>query len=181
MRANVVSIAISASLIALGLTLATPDRCLACSCAEMPTPVGGWTRETLTAGSEAVFSGTVVAVTPVETFAGGVTNGQYTVLFRVDEVWTGSGNVGLHQAVVAGGGGGDCTIPFALGESWLIYGSPDAGKIGTGICNRTARLAGATDLDTLGAGERPGIGLGLLPLIGPLVDLSESLVSLQWR
>lgn len=181
MRANVVSIAITASLIALGLTLATPDRCLACSCAVMPTPVGGWTRETLTAGSEAVFSGTVVAVTPVETFEGGVTNGQYTVLFRVDEVWAGSETVRLHQAVVAGGGGGDCTIPFSLGESWLIYGTPDAGKIGTGICSRTRRLADTTDLDILGAGERPDIGLAPLPLIGPLVDLSERLTSLRWR
>ena len=181
MRANVVSIAITASLIALGPTLAIPDRCLACSCAEMPTPVGGWTRETLTARSEAVFSGTVVVVTPVETFEGGVTNGQYTVLFRVDEVWAGSETVRLHQAVIAGSGGGDCTIPFALGESWLIYGSPDAGKIGTGICNRTARLADATDLDTLGAGERPRLGLASLPLIGTLLDLNESLASLQWR
>jgi hypothetical protein len=136
------------------IALALPQSCLACSCEQPSTPVGGWTRETLVSQSDVIFRGEVVHAGPLRVFGGGVTDGTYEVTFEAAEVW--KGDVEGPVVVQAGQGGGDCTIPFQVGQEWLVYGHGDpAGVVTTGSCSRTSQLPGgryADDLALLGPG-----------------------------
>ncbi len=142
------------SLVGLAVPAFLPQSCLACSCAQAPTPVGGWTRATLLAQSDVVFRGQVVFAGPLRDLGGGATDGTYQVTFQVAETWKGvqQGTV----VVTAGNGGGDCTIPFQVGQDWLVYGHRDpSGIVNTGICSRTSQVPGGQydgDLAVLGVG-----------------------------
>jgi hypothetical protein len=146
--------AVVLSLSGLLIALALPQSCLACSCLQPPTPVGGWTRETLVTQSDVIFRGKVVHAGPLRVLGGGATDGTYEVTFEAAEVW--KGDVKGLVVVRAGQGGGDCTIPFQVGQEWLVYGHGDpAGVVTTGTCSRTSQLPGgqyADDLALLGSG-----------------------------
>jgi hypothetical protein len=146
--------AVALSLLGLLMALALPQSCLACSCLQPSTPVGGWTRATLVTQSDVLFRGKVVLAGPLRVLGGGVTDGTYEVTFEAAEVW--KGDVEGPVVVRAGQGGGDCTIPFQVGQEWLVYGHGDpAGVVTTGICSRTSQLPGgryADDLALLGPG-----------------------------
>lgn len=142
------------SLLGLLFALPLPRSCLACSCAQPPTPVGGWTRAALLTQGDVIFRGEVVHAGPLKDLGGGVTDGTYQVTFQVAEVWQGA--VKESVVVQAGQGGGDCTIPFKVGQEWLIYGYGDPSDVvTTGICSRTSQLPGgryADDLAVLASG-----------------------------
>lgn len=175
-------VAVALSL-AMTPTLTAPRRVLACSCAVMPTPSGGWTRETLTAQADYVFRGTVIAAGPGREDPNHENRGSYRVVLAVAEVWKGQARP-LYRAI-AGELGGDCSITdFQAGSSWLVYGweatanpAPDV-LIDTTICDRSAPLGDASaDLHVLGAGIRPTARdsltpVGRLPLVGWLGELA---------
>jgi hypothetical protein len=175
----------TALLIGLSVLIARQQECLACSCAAVATPDSGWTKDALLDQADVVFRGTVVARGPVTDLGGGVTNGQYTVVFAVDQVWKGTPQ--RFYRVTAGHGGGDCTISFRVGDPWLVYGYENVGgTINTGICNRTMpNYGGATgDLAVLGRGERPsGDGAlspaGRIPLVGRIMEFTDHLAQLS--
>lgn len=70
------------------------------------------------------------------------------VVFEVDASWKG---VETTRAVIwTGYGGGDCGVPFAEGNRYLIYARLSDGDLHTSICSRTAELhAAAEDLAAL--------------------------------
>lgn len=153
-----------ALVLAAGLLLARAQPCAACSCAEEPAPPGGWTREALVDDYDVVFRGHVVDAGELADLGNGLTDGSYLVRMTVDEAWKGIAPGASTVVVSAGHGGGDCTIPFAVGGAWLIYGYHDSERaqvVATSICDRTAflgspwRVAAAPgDLATLGDGVR---------------------------
>ena len=142
------------SLLGLLVALPLPQSCLACSCAQPPTPVGGWTRATLLAQSNVVFRGQVVLAGPLRDLAGGP--GRH---LQGDVPSRREASKALQQetiVVTAGSGAGDCTIPFQVGQEWLVYGFRDSsGVVNTGTCSRTSQIPDgryANDLAVLGSG-----------------------------
>ncbi len=146
--------------------LASPGRCLACSCVQWSGPAPALGRST------AVFQGRVTAV---ETYRVGTGYQGVRATLQVTTVW--KGEVARETLVFTGNGGGDCGYPFQQGESYLIYaftsggGDPQyfpAGNFTTGTCNGTKPLAQAgEDLAFLGVGTPPaGTPLPGLPNTG---------------
>src|SRR5687768_4114527 len=79
-----VAFRISLGIMATALVAVGPAQpCHACTCASEPTPVGGWTREALVQGYDAVFRAHVVHTRPPRDLGAGATDGKYRVLFLV--------------------------------------------------------------------------------------------------
>ncbi len=93
--------------------------------------------------SEAVFIGEVV-----EARVGGRNS---AFKFRVERYWKGV----REEFVVVSGAYGTCSVPFAVGQKWLVY-AYDGEREGLmcDICTRTRPLAEAgDDLKALGKGK----------------------------
>lgn len=145
-RTPIVAVVLSLAGLLVALTL--PSSCLACSCVQDDAPAGGWTRATLLTQGDVIFRGKVVSAGPLRVLGGGATDGTYPVTFQVAEVWKGA--VKRSVVVQAGSGGGDCTIPFKVGEEWLIYGHGDPSDVvNAGTCSRTSQLPGGRYTDDL--------------------------------
>ncbi|HVG01019.1 MAG TPA: hypothetical protein VND68_14360 [Chloroflexia bacterium] len=168
------------ALLSCCLQLGAAGRAFACSCAMPPTALDALDQ------ADAVFTGTVLRVTPINQNApGGIyssTPSSNEVVFSVLSVWKG---VSRRQVtVLTGMGGGDCGYIFTAGDTYLVYarssypGGPvfslgnlrvelpvGAQQFGTGICTRTAPFAqAAADLAQLGPGTQP-LTRGLLDIV----------------
>jgi hypothetical protein len=125
-------------MIALAAVLAglvSAEAALACTCAPPPGP-----QESLTS-SDAVFTGTVVSVTP--------SGGSNQVVFQVESVYKNAkcGQVTIVTALDEAA----CGYTFQVGTSYLVYASRQQGKLSTGICSRTQPTSSASgDLTALG-------------------------------
>ena len=111
----------------------------ACVCGLIPT------FDEEVAISHSVFLGEVIAKRPDqwpspaedEDYEG------FAYTFRVEKVWKGDRTSIVE--VTTGTGGGDCGFAFDIGESYLVFAENDNGKLYTGYCYRTARVADAGD------------------------------------
>jgi uncharacterized protein with GYD domain len=112
--------------LALGLVLLVglaPGTAEACKCMRQ-------TPERAAAAADAVFLGKVVKLTPV--------NGRFEVVLEVEKWWRGAG--GRQAVVFTRTNGALCGFSFAVGETYLVYGSRDVEKADsyyTGLCSRT--------------------------------------------
>ena len=129
----------SAAVLVLGLIA---NRAIACDC----TPTQSVGDEL--ASSAAVFAGRVVTITAEKDHYG------LQVKFNVTKVW--KGVLKASVVVTTGVGTADCGYLFREGEDYLVYCYGAEGFLGTGICNRTGKLADAAgDLTLLGPGRSP--------------------------
>ena len=119
--------------------LLSAESALACSCAPPGTP-----QESL-ASSDAVFTGTVLSLTPGQ--------GTQEVRLRVEGTWKGAkcgevtGVTALDEAA--------CGFGFQEGTSYLVYATKNQGKLSTNLCTRTKPTASASeDLAALGAPKK---------------------------
>lgn len=125
-------------MIALAAVLAgllSAEVALACTCAPPPGP-----QESL-AASDAVFTGTVVSVTPAP--------GNNQVVLRVEGVYKGAkcGEV----TIVTASDEAACGYTFQVGTSYLVYADKQKGKLSTNLCSRTKPTSTASeDLTALG-------------------------------
>jgi hypothetical protein len=152
------------------LALAPASIALACSCMRS-TPAEALERST------AVFEGRVLEVTSFEerrdvTLEGGCLDDAcreslsettesvevtgFAVRFSVTRRWKG---VDTEEVVVrTARDSAACGFAFEVGQDYLVYASAEdeAGTLSTGLCDRTARVADASeDLEALGTGEVP--------------------------
>lgn len=152
------------------LTLAPTAVALACSCMRS-TPAEALERST------AVFEGRVLEVTPFEerrdvTLEGGCLDEAcreslsettesvevtgFAVRLSVTRRWKG---VDTEEVVVrTARDSAACGFAFEVGQDYVVYASAEdeAGTLATGLCDRTARVADASeDLVALGTGEVP--------------------------
>ncbi|MDI3338939.1 MAG: hypothetical protein QJR03_00230 [Sphaerobacter sp.] len=128
-----------AAVMVVAVLMAWPGRALACSCVALTT-------EERFARADIVFVGRVAAVVPAEGRPGAT-----LATLVAETVW--KGPVQAQYAVRGGAGGGDCTVAFAEGETYLVFarGTPDA-ALETSTCDGTAPLAASADLAALGPG-----------------------------
>lgn len=118
-----------------------PDA-FACSCAMPVDP------QTALAGSDAVFSGRVVSIHPVD--ADGYR--QLLVKFDIDKSW--KGETEDQVFIMTADNSAACGYYFQKGKDYLVYSSLYEGVLHTHICTRTNLLENATeDLRELGKGE----------------------------
>lgn len=153
----------------VALALAPASIALACSCMRS-SPAEALDRST------AVFEGRVLEVTPFEerrdvTLEGGCLDDAcreslsettesvevtgFAVRFSVTRRWKG---VDTEEVVVrTARDSAACGFAFEVGQDYVVYASAEeAGTLSTGLCDRTARVADASeDLDALGTGEVP--------------------------
>ncbi|HYO14304.1 MAG TPA: hypothetical protein VE685_14000 [Thermoanaerobaculia bacterium] len=123
------------SLLLLSLFAAEPV--FACSCIEPPPP------QEAARQAAAVFSGTVVSVTALET--------QREVRIRVEMVWKGTpcGEITIFTPLSED----FCGFNFQTGVSYLVYAEQlQQGELSTNLCTRTKPTAlAAEDILALGA------------------------------
>ncbi len=116
--------------------VANVDAAFPCSCASSGGPATAFHE------SDAVFSGTVVDITP---------SGNYgqIVTFDVDRTWKGSNEptISISQE------GTTCDFSFSAGQSWLVYAYGKS-SLSTNVCTETKPLENAQqDLSVLGTGQ----------------------------
>jgi hypothetical protein len=128
----------SSTLVLFGvLTIAGESKALACSCAMSGPPCQAtWT-------ADAVFSGTVLSMTPIDNVSLGAPFPSLLVKFNVEQGFVNAAAGPLE--IVTGMGGGDCGYQFKVGVKYLVYASKYASHLGTGICSRTRPLADAKE------------------------------------
>lgn len=140
------------------LFLGAPWRASACDCAYPGAPCKAF------AHTPYVFSGKVTKIStiPIKMSSGD----QYQdrlITFEIERAYRGLEDKKVTE-VVTGSGGGDCGYDFRVGEKYLVYAFPHAatGKLYTGICSRTRRLAEARDdLDYFAKKDDPAHGAGI--------------------
>jgi len=113
--------------------------------------------------ADAVFTGTVVEIAEprVPTINNGSTTGRRiatdpavsmpsrkrTVRIQVADVLTGVEPLQKEIEILTGLGGGDCGYAFQLGTAYVVYAYKGSeGRLETGICGRTRRLADAAEV-----------------------------------
>ena len=106
--------------------------------------------------ADAVFTGRVLSVrdTTVDPASGHGGWRMRRVVLRADRAWKGVESDTV--VVVTGMSDGDCGFRFRRGATYLVFAhaAPD-GSLGTGICDRTARLwRAAADVRALGEPAR---------------------------
>jgi hypothetical protein len=134
------------------LTIAGESKALACSCAMSGPPCqAAWT-------SDAVFSGTVLSMTPIKDGSLGAPFLSLVVKFTVEQGFVNVAPGSLE--IVTGMGGGDCGYRFKVGVKYLVYATKYASHLSTSICSRTRPLAEAKEdllyLSTMGAAPMGG-------------------------
>ena len=156
---GIAGLAVGALLLAFHLTEAPPS-CRLCDCRRPPPPT------TELAGAAAVFAGRVEAITSDDSIPTRDSTWspaeerewserlaeQRQIRLRVSRVWKGS--FPETAVIVTGGGGGDCSFDFTVGEEYLVYVFPSRrGGLYASSCSRTRPLANAADdLRDLGPG-----------------------------
>ena len=156
---GIVALAVGALLLVFQLTEASPS-CRLCTCRRPPPPT------TELANAAAVFAGRVEVISSDDSIPARDSTWspaeerewfarlaeQRQIRLRVSRVWKGS--FGETAIIVTGGGGGDCSFEFTVGEEYLVYVFPARrGGLYASSCSRTRRLANAADdLRDLGAG-----------------------------
>lgn len=127
-----------ASILTLTLGLSAADVALACSCAPAPAPAEARDQ------ADAVFTGTVVEITPDR-------SGNYSVVrFQVQQVWKGTRC--REVTVTTGLSDLNCGYAFQTGQTYLVYAYSEKGKLNTNMCSRTKPVSEAgEDLSALGA------------------------------
>lgn len=99
--------------------------------------------------SKAVFSGQVLEITA------NPDNHYLVAKLKVEKSWK---SIRTEEvSIVTGRGGGDCGFHFTIGETYLVYAyGTDDNKLGTNICQRTAKITeAAEDIKLLGKGKAP--------------------------
>lgn len=129
-------------MLALTLGFSAADVALACSCAPLPPPLEARDQ------ANAVFTGTVVGITPDAT-------GNYNLVrFQVLGVWKG---VKCREVTIFTGSSDlNCGYNFVAGGTYLVYAYEDTTvpgvRFNTNLCSRTRLIAEAgEDLAALGA------------------------------
>ncbi len=115
------------------------ERAEACSCIQPGPPCEAfWS-------TDVVFSGLVSEVATVESQDPKEQWNRRRVRFTVEERLRGIDEP--KAEVWTGLGGGDCGYAFAVGERYLVYAyrNKETGRLGTGICSRTRRVADAAE------------------------------------
>jgi hypothetical protein len=109
---------------------------LACSCISTGGGCPG-----LGGKSHPLFVGTVLSLTDIPS------TGEFKFLssrkarIQIDESFGGTAPDATEIDVLTGSGGGDCGVPFQVGEKWLVDASvSDDGSLGAGICSSTRRI-----------------------------------------
>ncbi len=118
------------------------DLILACTCAPPGTPTEELQK------SDAVFIGSVIALTPVNRDQSGMFL-FHKIKFEVKSSWKGVdlGEVTVITAIQSG----MCGFPFEQGSTYLVYAFAQGDSLLTNICTRTRSLSQAKeDLDELG-------------------------------
>jgi len=143
---------------ALLTSLAAPLCVSACDCAYPGAPCKAFVR------TPYVFSG---RVTQLSTISVKMPNGEaykdLLVFFQVGRNYRGLEGKTTAE-VVTGSGGTDCGYNFREGELYLVYAypHPTTGKLYSGICTRTRRLAEAgDDLEYFAHQDDPVHGAGI--------------------
>jgi hypothetical protein len=98
--------------------------------------------------SKAVFLGKVTGVSdsPQQVQFGNQTGTLHRNRFAFQILENFIGTSGKTIDVITGTGGGDCGIPFQVGQEYLVYAYRDPdGPLGTGICSRTAPAGRAAE------------------------------------
>jgi hypothetical protein len=149
------------------LFLLTPLSASACDCGYSGAPCQAFAR------TPYVFSG---RVTKISTIAIKMSNGEEyrdrLITFDVARAYRGGDGKTVTE-IVTGSGGTDCGYDFREGEKYLVYAfsHPATGKLYTGICSRTRRLAEAgDDLDYFAKKDDPAHGAGIE---GRITELSR--------
>ncbi len=94
--------------------------------------------------TSAIFLGRVTRIRTVSEETSDGRKVSQLVNLRIDERW--QGVQGLRDVEIGtGAGGGDCGFEFEQGEAYVVYAgqSPITGRLETGICTRTAKIAEA--------------------------------------
>ena len=100
--------------------------------------------------AEAVFAGLVTNIDKPAVMTN--TLDQNKITFNASRAWKGIDRNPVY--VYSSGSSASCGYEFEEGKEYLVYAHDEEGKLGTGLCTRTALLADATeDLAALGAGE----------------------------
>jgi hypothetical protein len=123
------------------LVLVTPIPGHACSCVDEPCSTG-WKH------GQVVFLGEVTAkeaIPPGRDATADRLFARVAVHFSVRELFDGGVASEKDTVVLTGSGGGDCGYPFKVGQSYLVYATPNQGPLVTSICSptRPAVIAGA--------------------------------------
>jgi len=92
----------------------------------------------------------------------GSLTGSPVTTFNIEHIYRG----GARQQVVIVGDGSNCDVPFARGETWLVYARVRDGRVTTGKCTRTrlrAQAEASQDLaylEGLERGRQQGVVFG---------------------
>jgi hypothetical protein len=135
----------------LATIIMRPGPAFACSCM-----VPGPPEEALEQAA-VVFAGRLVDTQRSQ--AGGVVNTAdlNAYRFEVSRVW--KGDVTSTFTIGSAMSSASCGYEFVIGEEYIVYGFEQEGIVQTGLCTRTAPLAGADeDLTALGEGQLPAPG-----------------------
>jgi hypothetical protein len=119
----------------LAAVFALPSTADACSC------IGGTPLCESFWKTPVVFSGEVLAIANSDPADPSRLSAQRRVRFRIDRAYRGtvSGEVDVYTGL----GGGDCGFNFARGQKYLVFAGTFQGRLNTGICSPTKRLADA--------------------------------------
>ena len=130
-------------LIPMLLSLASSSS-LGCECVQVGTPN---TKKWLTESKGAIFTGKVIKIEEVHIPLEDRPESFYIkreVTFKVYKNWK---NANSDEIVIRTGiGGGDCGIRFVEGEEYLVAAYELKGKLETGICTATQKMATAVKL-----------------------------------
>ena len=123
------------------LVLVTPIPGHACSCVDEPCSTA-WRH------GQVVFLGEVTAkeaIPPGRDATADRLFARVAVHFSVRELFDGWVASEKDTVVLTGSGGGDCGYPFKVGQTYLVYATPNQGLLVTSICSptRPAVIAGA--------------------------------------
>jgi hypothetical protein len=156
--ARLLRCSLGAALLAAAVVLVPAGAAMACSCVEAPSD------QTLLAGSDAVFTGTLVERHEPTPFLGLSSGNDPAVLvFDVDTVHKGS--VARKQGIETARSGASCGLELTRGREALVFADRVDGHLEGSLCGGSREL---------GAGEQP-LGAGTEPHPGSAVELDDGL------
>lgn len=120
----------------IALTLAaTPWSVAACSCAS-------GTPEQMAAASDAVFTGSVLAVEQVPALGADDFAGMHDLLYTFGVDGVVKGDLPDEVVLVGGSSGASCGMSFAADTRYLVFASLDRGNLVTNLCSGNVPLEG---------------------------------------
>ena len=149
---------LGAVLLAAAVVLVPAGAAMACSCAEAPSD------QQLVAGSDAVFTGTLVERhEPTRLFGVSSTSDPAVLVFEVDRVHKGS--VAQRQGVETASSGASCGLELTQGREALVFADRVDGHLEGTLCGGSRELV---------PGEQP-LGSGTAPHAGSSVPVDDGL------